>query len=105
MGQVLETCKAVSGSDASFTWVSESFLLENELTAYTEMPLWLPAEFAGFNAADCSKAMADGLTFRPLADTVQDTLEWLSTRPEDHEWRGGLAPERETELLSKWRAS
>ena len=30
MGEVLETCRAVSGSDATFTWVDEPFLLARD---------------------------------------------------------------------------
>jgi 2'-hydroxyisoflavone reductase len=103
MGQVLDTCRTVSGSDANFIWVSDEFLQGNEVGAYVEMPLWVPAseEDAGFDAVDCQKAIEDGLLFRPLAETVSDTLAWLRTRPSDYQWRGGLKPEREKELLQK----
>lgn len=102
MGEVLETCRQVSGSDAQFTWVGEAFLLEQKVAAYTEMPLWVPAEYAGFDTFDVSKALQAGLTFRPLAETVRDTLAWEATRPADWQWRGGLSPEREAELLQAW---
>ena len=105
IGEVLQTCREASGSDAHFTWVSEAFLLENEVGAYVEMPLWVPAEYASFETFNCQKAIDTGLQFRPLAETVRDTLEWQATRPDDYEWRGGLTPEREAELLQKWRAS
>lgn len=102
IGEVLDTCKEISGSDATFTWVSEPFLLENEVGAYVEMPLWVPAEFASFETFNCQKAIAAGLKFRPLLETVRDTLAWQATRPADYQWRGGLTPEREAELLQKW---
>ena len=104
MRTVLETCQAVSGSKAQFTWVSEQFLGEHEVGAYVEMPLWVPAEYAGFGTFNCHKAIDAGLTFRPLDETVKDTLNWQATRPEDYQWRGGLKPEREAELLQLWRA-
>ncbi len=104
MQAVLESCREVSGSDAQFTWVSDEFLQEHEVGAYVEMPLWVPSEgYAGFNTVNCEKAIAAGLTFRPLAETVQDTLAWLNTRSPNYEWRGGLQPEREAELLRLWR--
>ena len=102
LGDVLRTCRQVSASDADFTWVSDAFLLEHEVAAYTEMPLWVPAEYAGFDRFDVSKALRNGLAFRPLEQTVRDTLEWQATRPAGHEWRGGLTPEREAELLRIW---
>ncbi len=103
MGEVVETCREVSGAEATFTWVDDAFLLANEVGAYVEMPLWVPAEYAGFDTFDCRKAWAAGLAFRPLAETVRDTLAWQATRPADYQWRGGLKPEREAELLQKWR--
>lgn len=105
MEQFLTTCQQVGGSDAAFTWVSDAFLLENEVAAYTEMPLWVPAEFAGFSTVNVDRATSAGLTFRPLEETIYDTLEWRATRPEDYQWRSGLAPEREEELLQAWKAA
>ena len=43
-----------------------------------------------------------GLTFRPLEETVRATMDWVLSREEDREWRGGLRPEREAELLAEW---
>lgn len=105
MTQVLDTCRRVSGSDATFTWVSDEFLQAHQVAAYTEMPLWVPGNYAGFNTVDCRKAIAGGLVFRPLAETVRDTLAWLETRPTDWQWRGGLMPDREAELLHKWHTN
>lgn len=104
MADVLRTCHEVAGSEAEFTWVSEEFLLENEVAPYSEMPLWVPSNLAGFNAFDISKALDAGLTFRPLTDTVRDTLAWAVVRPDDYTLRAGMPPEREAELLRKWRA-
>lgn len=103
MQAVLEKCRLVSQSNAGFVWASEDFLLKNDVKPYTEMPLWVLAEYAGFGTVNCGKAIAAGLRFRPLADTISDTLAWLATRPAEHQWRGGLTLERETALLQMWR--
>jgi 2'-hydroxyisoflavone reductase len=104
MGQTLETCRAVTGSNATFTWVSDEFLLAQEVGAYSEMPLWVPeAEAPGFDTFDCRKAIAAGLIFRPLEDTVRDTLEWDQTRPADTPRRSGMSAERESALLKAWQ--
>ncbi len=104
VGRVLDTCKEVSGSDARFTWVDDDFLTEAGVAPYTELPLWVPAtpEMAGFATVDCGKAIAAGLTYRPLDDTIRDTLAWDQTRPVDAERENGLTPEREAELLRSW---
>ncbi|MBI3660304.1 SDR family oxidoreductase [Candidatus Acetothermia bacterium] len=105
LGTVLEGCKAVSKSDARFVWVDEKFLLESKVTPWTEIPLWVPQEKdnAGFSAVNCQKAITAGLKFRPIAETIRDTLAWNTTRPSNTERRSGLKPEKEKELLQNWQ--
>jgi len=104
MRRTLETCRDVSGSDARFTWVADRFLTDAEVSAYTEMPLWVPDHEGGegFSSVDYTAARNAGLTFRPLVDTVRDTLEWDAGRPDDAPRRAGITPERERELLDAW---
>ena len=101
MGKLLEECEAVGG-EAQIVWVSENFLEENGVEPFTELPLWVPREFAGMLAVDCGEAIAAGLTFRPVSETIRDVLEWDSKRVEP-DLAAGLKPERERELLSAWR--
>jgi len=100
-GMMLDTCKQVSGSDSNIHWASVKFLEQNKVEAWSDMPVWVPdnEENAGFSRVSISKAIKAGLKFRPLDDTVRDTLTWAVTRPTDHEWRAGLKSEREQELL------
>jgi len=87
-GQLLDTCRVVSGSAARFTWVSEAFLLENEVAPWIELPLWIPQsdpDMLGFSDVSCAKAIAAGLTFRDLATTVRDTLAWDAGRTDTAE--------------------
>jgi 2'-hydroxyisoflavone reductase len=102
MQQLLETCKIASGSNARFTWVSDEQLLQEKVGPWMELPLWIPEndpESVGFMRVNVGKAIAAGLTFRPLAETVRDTLAWDATRPPDAERKAGMKRERETELL------
>lgn len=104
MGEVLETCRQITGSDAVIHWASAEFLARQEVAPWSQMPLWIPntdGEYDGFSATNVQKAIAAGLTFRPLAETVQDTLAWLGTRDEGWSWRAGISREREAELLQK----
>jgi 2'-hydroxyisoflavone reductase len=105
LGRLFATCREVSGSDARFTWVDEAFLTAHEVAPYTEMPLWVPAEYGAFNGFSIAKALAAGLSFRPVEETVRDTLTWAEGRPADYTWRGGLSAEREAALLAEWRQS
>ncbi len=107
MQHVLERCKSVGDSDASFAWVTEDFLLQENVSAWSEMPLWLPEEAAphlkGFMFINCDKAIAAGLRFRTLNDTIRDTLIWYQTAPSNEELKAGIDAEKEQTLLRKWR--
>ena len=106
MGSLLAECKTVSGSPATFTWVTENFLLQEPVAAWSEMPLWLPEEAAphlkGFMFMNCDRAATAGLKFRPLSDTVRDTLTWFRASRGAEELKAGIDTGREQRLLSKW---
>ena len=108
MAELLEICKQVSGSDAHFTWVSEAFLLENQVEPWIGLPLWIPEsdpESRGIFGANIQRALEAGLTFRSLMDTVRDTLAWDSSRPSEREWRAGITQAREADLLKAWKGT
>ena len=106
MEQVLEECKSVSGSDATLTWVSEDFLREENVAAWSQMPFWLPEKDApqlqGFMFVNCDKAIAAGLCCRSLSDTIRDTLSWARSDRHDQELKAGIDAAREQTLLRKW---
>jgi 2'-hydroxyisoflavone reductase len=104
IGELLEACKSVTGSNASFTWVSDDFLVEHEVTPFTELPLWIPETYNGLQAISIEKALADGLNFRPLAETIRDTLRWNATRTAaQSSSQAGMMQERERQLLAEWQ--
>jgi nucleoside-diphosphate-sugar epimerase len=111
MSEVLETCRAVSGSGAELVWVDDAFLLEHGVETWIELPLWLTGEEASFLQVDVSRALAAGLCFRPLAETVADTLAWAGEGAATEELASGVAigeagmrPEKEAALLAAWRS-
>jgi 2'-hydroxyisoflavone reductase len=94
--ELLETCREVSGSDATFDWVPAEVLNERAVGEWMELPLWLSdPDSAAMHETDVSRALAAGLTFRPLEETVRDTLGEAQTVE-----GVGLTPEREAELLA-----
>lgn len=99
MEGVLEAIREETGAAARLVWLDEGYLLENGVEAWSDLPLWLaPGEnpdSANFLAVDVSMAIAAGLRFRPLAQTIRDTLEQAETSP-----GAGLDPARERELLA-----
>ncbi len=105
MRALLEACRDVAGSAASFTWVDESYLVEQEVEPWTELPIWITGdEYVGFMQAGIARAIGAGLTFRPLESTIRDTLEWHNTRPADYDWKHALKPEKEAAILRAWAA-
>jgi 2'-hydroxyisoflavone reductase len=112
MAEMLYGIKSVTTAGAQFTWVSGDFLREQKVSGWRNMPVWInPAPSnAGFSRRRIDKAIAAGLTFRPLAVTAKETLEWNKTRPEAElqalaEGKvAGIPAAREAELLSAWKA-
>lgn len=102
---LLDMCREVAGSDARFTWVNDAILMARDVQPFTELPLWIPEEMGGFDSANIDKALAEGLAFRPIAETVADTLAWANGRPDEYAWRGGLAADKEAALLAEWRSA
>ena len=108
MQQLLDECKSVTESDAQFTWISEDFLLQENVAVWSEMPLWLPEEAAphlkGFMFIRPDKAIAAGLNFRPLRDTIRAILTWHETNRANDHLNAGLDRDKERALLYKWHA-
>jgi 2'-hydroxyisoflavone reductase len=96
--ELLDTCREVVGGDADITWVEPEFLVEHEVGEWMELPLWIhdPA-LAYADRVDVGRALAAGLSFRPLEETVRGALEQAETTE-----AAGLRPEREAELLALW---
>ena len=103
MSGMLEEIKNVSGSDAEFVWVREDFLKQENIEPWSDMPLYLSESekaFQGFLSANVDNALKKGLSFRPLSETIRDTLEWRRTK--DEGLKAGITAEREKKLLRKW---
>lgn len=107
MQELLEACRRVSGAAAEFTWVDDGFLLEQNVGPFSEMPLWIPDAYNGLQELSVARALADGLTFRPLEETIRDTLAWNAARSgadSGAKPRAGMMRDREAELLAAWKA-
>lgn len=107
IGRLLDTCKQVAKSDATFVWLPKDFMEAQKVRPWSDMPVWLPAEgeTAGEGQISVKAAMAKGLTHRPLADTVRDTLAYVDTWPDERKakLKAGISPEREAEVLAAWK--
>ncbi|MYH50628.1 MAG: NAD-dependent epimerase/dehydratase family protein [Gammaproteobacteria bacterium] len=109
MTELLYGIRAVTTAETTFTWVDTDFLIERGMRPYREMPVWRPPVpgFEGFARFDLTPEVEAGLTFRPLAETARDTLEYHFSRPPERQasLRAGATPEQEAEVLAAWHRS
>lgn len=100
--------RAVTTAGAQPTFVPAEFLAEHQVAPWGDMPVWVPGtgDSAGFARISIARALAAGLTFRPLADTTADLLAWYAEQPAERkaEVRAGISPEREKAVLAAWHA-
>src|SRR6476661_5491910 len=101
--QFIDGIKSALNSNATFTWADAEFLKQQKVEAWSDMPVWAGDEL-GLSRTNISRAVAKGLTFRPLADTARDTLTWFKAQKAERQakLRAGLTAEREKEVLAAW---
>jgi 2'-hydroxyisoflavone reductase len=104
--EMLYGIRGAVGNRISFTWVSAEFLAEHDVRPWSDMPAWLPPspDTMGYGSISRAKAISKGLTFRPLAVTARETLDWWKRLPEERraDPRSGIEPEREAAVLEAW---
>ncbi|MET9500329.1 NAD-dependent epimerase/dehydratase family protein [Streptomyces sp. NPDC006622] len=107
MGALLEACVRVTGGPAELRWTAPETVLDAGIEPWTHLPVWVPPGsdmHDALHSADVSRAVATGLTCRPVGETVADTWRWLQEiggeaprRPDRP--RNGLDPELEAKVL------
>src|SRR5881296_3682827 len=104
IGEMLDEIKDALHSSATFIWLPAEFLQQQKVEAWSDMPVWAGDEL-GLARTKIDRALAKGLTFRPLAETARDTLAWFKSLPQDRQskLRAGLTREREAEVLAAWK--
>lgn len=107
-GAMLATINAVAAKGAKLHEATAAFLSKYKVNAWSDLPVWIPGqgETAGFHRRSNGRAIAAGLTFRPLSATAADTLRWFEQLPaaRQAQLRAGLKSEREAELLKLFDA-
>ncbi|MFE0852683.1 SDR family oxidoreductase [Streptomyces mutabilis] len=90
MGALLEACARVTAGAAELRWTDPETVLAAGIEPWTQLPVWTPPDsdlHEALHQADVSRALATGLSCRPVGDTVTDTWTWLRSI-------GGTAPRR-----------
>jgi 2'-hydroxyisoflavone reductase len=110
MRQQLEGIRDAVAKDKAvkLTWVPTSFLQQQQVRPWAEMPTWVPNEGdeKGFSEVSVARAVAKGLTYRPLGTTARDTLAWFRTLPAERQAKllAGITAEKEKAVLAAWAA-
>jgi 2'-hydroxyisoflavone reductase len=103
---VVDACRRAAGEHAANpVWIDEQFLLEHGVMPWQELRVWIPSqsESAGMLSVNVQRSVDAGLTFRSLDEVVAATLAWDRGR-RDQPLRGPLAPDKEQDVLAKWKA-
>jgi 2'-hydroxyisoflavone reductase len=98
-------CQAVTANGVQLTHVTPQFIEDQKV----ELPIWVPradSPYSGYGTVSNARALASGLTLRPLATTVADLLQWFHALPAERQAkpRAGITREKEAELLAAWKA-
>ena len=99
MGELLDSARATLNPAATLRWVDEAWLLGEGVKPWSELPIWLPPDSAALHQIDIGRALATGLSCRPLAQTLADTAAWAAGRALPA--GTGLSPQREGDLLAR----
>lgn len=101
--ELVQQIKKITTSNAEFVWAADSWLKNEKVGEWMEMPLWEPSpENQAMMDVNITKAVQDGLRFRSLEQTVTDTLAWYDEIQGDtKQWPAGLNGEKEQVLLGK----
>ena len=102
---MIHGCQAVTANGVQLTHVTPKFVEEQKI----ELPIWVPRAdnpYAGYGTVSNARALAAGMTLRPLATTVEDLLAWFRSLPAERQAkpRAGITREKEAELLAAWKA-
>ena len=130
-GDVLGACIEAAKSDAKLEWVPAAWLEQNGAGGEDAFPIWIAptGKYAGFHRWNNARAVKAGLQLRPVRDTAKAILDWAPGEiqrrtkvaselaaaakaaggpprgPDPNLLRAGPPPEREQELLAKWKAT
>src|SRR5581483_3964027 len=101
---LLESCRRVTAAECQTVWIRSDKLPEAGVDPWMGVPLWIAAPgWEGANRVDISRAMANGLTLRPLDEVVGATWAWDQQRRHAGEAPDMLPPEQEAEIFERVR--
>ncbi|WP_185964485.1 NAD-dependent epimerase/dehydratase family protein [Aliikangiella marina] len=106
-GHFLNTCNQVTGNKAKLHWIPHEYLAKHQIYPWQDLPMWAAknASDAGMVSWSSQKALDDGLTIRPLEETIRDTLDWYHTLSdaERMKLKTSMTDKKEKTALNAWK--
>jgi len=92
--------------DAALTFIEDYAFLKSHGIEYSIPWAMLEGNNDGMMSIRNDRAIAAGLTFRPLEETLRDTLAWWPSVPEERRQspKFAITPEIEAKALADWHA-
>lgn len=102
-GEWIELARSVGGHTGPVVLASREWLVAQKVEQYMgadSLAMWLVEPgYEGWSNRSGQAAVAAGLTHRPRAEFMRDTLAWERELGLERERKAGLSPERERELI------
>ena len=99
LGSLIAEAQTAAGSDLDVAWADADAIRRlTSVDLFEGFPMWI-GDIEGFHAFDASRAVGLGLRYRPVAETVRDTLTWDRERPQTWPMKAGFDPAEEARLL------
>ncbi|MBC8139880.1 MAG: NAD-dependent epimerase/dehydratase family protein [Armatimonadetes bacterium] len=106
LAELLAAFKSVAPTDARLVPVPDDLLEKHGVTPGVTLPLWASPSPEHAATVDSARAVATGLTFRSLQDTLAFTLAWDQARTDDGTaYMKTLPPSKEAEILAAFQNS
>lgn len=105
-GRAIAACQKATKAQSTLTWISGEFMAKQQ---DIEFPIWAPyhGDTKGFHTWKNERAVKAGMRFRPIEQTVADTLAWYQGQLKEEKGRVKMAftPEQEADILKRWKAA
>jgi len=98
------TARKTLNRDATLTFIEDYAFLKSHGIEYSIPWVMLEGNNDGMMSIRNDRAIAAGLTFRPLEETLRDTLAWWPSVPEERRQspKFAITPEIEAKALADW---
>lgn len=95
-----------TGHRSTIIWADPAWLRARGVRPWDHVANWIPGDDPepGFYRISNRRALAHGLTYRPLLDTLRDGIAGVEVIDETQALGGGLSRRRELELIDAWRS-